>query len=78
MDAKKKCNFAQLTIKINGEIHHFDTDEITLDDILNQLKIDGSKVAIAINEVCIAKNQRKQQKIIDGDRVEIVSPMVGG
>lgn len=67
-----------LTIVINGSHFNFPNQEMTIEDILKYLKIDGDRVAVALNEAHVSKAQRALRVLLEGDRLEILSPMVGG
>jgi len=75
---KKQFPGKNLQISVNGKREVFDETVATLDDLLNYLQIDGMRVAVAVNEACVPKGLRSQQTLNDGDRVEILAPMVGG
>ena len=64
-------------IQLNGNPHKINT-ETNLNQLLNKLKIQKTKVAIELNGVIVEKN--KYQKVIlnKGDKVEIVHFIGGG
>ena len=64
-------------IQLNGNPYEINT-ETNLNQLLNKLKIQKTKVAIEINGVIVEKN--KYQKVIlnKGDKVEIVHFIGGG
>ena len=64
-------------IQLNGDPYEINT-ETNLNQLLNKLKIQKTKVAIEVNGVIIENN--KYQKVIlnKGDKVEIVHFIGGG
>jgi len=64
-------------IQLNGSSYEINT-ETNLNQLLNKLKIQKTKVAIEVNGVIIENN--KYQKVIlnKGDKVEIVHFIGGG
>ena len=64
-------------IQLNGSPYEINT-ETNLNQLLNKLKIQKTKVAIELNGVIVEKN--KYQKVIlnKGDKVEIVHFIGGG
>ena len=64
-------------IQLNGNPYEINT-ETNLNQLLNKLKIQKTKVAIELNGVIVEKN--KYQKVIlnKGDKVEIVHFIGGG
>ena len=64
-------------IQLNGSPYEINT-ETNLNQLLNRLKIQKTKVAIEVNGVIIENN--KYQKVIlnKGDKVEIVHFIGGG
>ena len=64
-------------IQLNGDPYEINT-ETNLNQLLNKLKIQKTKVAIELNGVIVEKN--KYQKVIlnKGDKVEIVHFIGGG
>lgn len=66
-----------MKIIVNGATKEF-PDGQTLKQILTDLAIDSSYVAIAVNQSCIPRSQYPGYVLQNGDDIEIVSPMVGG
>jgi sulfur carrier protein len=67
-----------LNISINGSEFFCPKKEMTIDDILKHLNIDENRVAVALNESYVPRVQRAKKFLNEGDRLEILSPMVGG
>ncbi len=65
-----------ISIIVNGKPRELD-GEVALPDFLRQLDVDERRIAVAINDEVIPKNQHKNTTVRDGDAVEIVR-MVGG
>lgn len=65
-----------MKITVNGITRK--TLSVTLADLLAELGYGGAKVATAVNESFIAAALRPEQRLKDGDRVEIVTPRQGG
>jgi thiamine biosynthesis protein ThiS len=62
---------------LNGE--EFDTpDGATVSDILRQLKIEPSRVAVEVNMSIIRKSDYPAFQIKAGDKIEIVNFVGGG
>ncbi len=64
-----------MKIKINGEAR--EVRGATLAEALDELGFDG-KIATAVNEAFVARTQRADYALKDGDRVEVVAPKQGG
>jgi sulfur carrier protein len=65
-----------MKITVNGTAQ--DTAAPTLDALLIELGHGGAKVATAVNETFVPAALRPEQKLTEGDRVEIVAPRQGG
>ena len=66
-----------MIIKLNGKNQSFN-DDISVSELLDDIKISLSSIAIAINGNIIPKNEYKKTKLKDMDTVEIVRPVGGG
>ena len=64
-------------IQLNGNPHKINT-ETNLNQLLNKLKIQKTKVAIELNGVIVEKNKYPQVILNKGDKVEIVHFIGGG
>ena len=67
----------KIKIKINGKIKTI-IDELTLYELINDLKIPITKVAIELNKEIINKKEIKKIKIKNNDIIEIVHFIGGG
>ncbi|MEP3054245.1 sulfur carrier protein ThiS [Ascidiaceihabitans sp.] len=65
-----------MKIIVNGETQ--ETGASTLAALLDALGQGEAKVATSVNEAFVPKQQRMDQSLHDGDRVEIVAPRQGG
>jgi sulfur carrier protein len=65
-----------MKITVNGAAQ--ETSAVTLDALLIELGHGGGKVATAVNENFVAAAFRPEQRLNDGDRIEIVAPRQGG
>jgi len=64
-------------IQLNGNPYEINT-ETNLNQLLNKLKIQKTKVAIELNGVIVEKNKYPQVILNKGDKVEIVHFIGGG
>ena len=67
----------KIKIKINGKIKTI-IDKITLYELLNDLKIPITKVAIELNNEIINKKDARKIKLKNNDTIEIVHFIGGG
>lgn len=65
-----------MKITVNGTLR--DTAATTLDALLVELGYAGAKVATAVNESFVPAAIRLEQRLNEGDRIEIVAPRQGG
>jgi sulfur carrier protein len=65
-----------MKITVNGTFR--DTAATTLDALLVELGYAGAKVATAVNESFVPAAIRPEQRLNEGDRIEIVAPRQGG
>jgi sulfur carrier protein len=66
-----------MQLTINGQKYQFD-NQISIDDLLNHLKIDSKKIAFECNLEIIPKSEYNSQVLKDNDKVEIVHFIGGG
>ena len=64
-------------IQLNGNSYEINT-ETNLNQLLNKLKIQKTKVAIELNGVIVEKNKYPKVILNKGDKVEIVHFIGGG
>jgi sulfur carrier protein len=65
-----------MKLVINGETR--DVSSTTLDRLLSELDFEGDWLATAHNGELVRADARKQCRLCDGDRVEILTPRQGG
>lgn len=65
-----------MKITVNGNAQ--ETAAETLDALLIELGYGATKVATAVNERFVPAALRPEQRLNDGDRIEIVAPRQGG
>ena len=67
----------KIKIRINGKINTI-IDKLTLYELINDLKIPITKVAIELNKEIINKKKIKKIKLENNDIIEIVHFIGGG
>ena len=67
----------KIKIKINGKIKTI-IDKLTLYELINDLKVPVTKVAIELNKEIINKKKIKKIKLKNNDVIEIVHFIGGG
>ncbi|MFL2901811.1 MAG: sulfur carrier protein ThiS [Candidatus Pelagibacter sp.] len=67
----------KIKIKINGKIKTI-IDKLTLYELINDLKVPVTKVAIELNKEIINKKKIKKIKLENNDVIEIVHFIGGG
>jgi sulfur carrier protein len=66
-----------ITIIVNGETHRLDTP-ITFAALLAQLSLAGKRVALERNGEIVPRGRHGEDRVADGDRIEIVVAVGGG
>ncbi|WP_346840183.1 sulfur carrier protein ThiS [Microbulbifer sp. SAOS-129_SWC] len=66
-----------MQITVNGETHSLSAAD-SLANLLQQLGYGGEAFAVAVNGDFVARAEYAQTPIGDGDRVDVVAPVVGG
>jgi sulfur carrier protein len=61
---------------VNGENHHLDAAVLT--DVLSLLEYEGGWLATAVNGELVHREDRAGQRLCDGDRIEVLTPLQGG
>ena len=67
----------KIKIKVNGKIKTI-IDKLTLYELINDMKIPISKIAIELNKEIISKKEIKKIKLENDDVIEIVHFIGGG
>ena len=66
-----------MRISVNGEIKEFNTEQLMLNELLEEMQF-GKGVAVALNETFVLRTNYAKTDINDGDRLDILSPVQGG
>jgi len=62
---------------INGEAREFQT-ELTFAELLDQLGVAQSGIAVARNDEVLRRGALGEERICEGDRIEIIRAVAGG
>ena len=65
-----------MTLIVNGETVSLEAD--TLAGLLTALDYEGDWLATAVNGELVHREDRKDHRLAEGDRIEILSPKQGG
>jgi len=65
-----------LRITVNGEQQ--ETQAATLEQLCATLGYDGQRIATAVNGEFVPAQQRRDTRLHDNDKIEIVAPRRGG
>jgi len=65
-----------MTYIVNGET--VENAAATLADLLTVLEYEGEWLATAVNGELVHREDRPACRLVDGDRIEVLSPMQGG
>lgn len=66
-----------MLITLNGQSHEVNL-QASLSDLLNQLNLQGQRLAIEVNKEVIARSRHEQFTLSEGDQVEIIQAVGGG
>ena len=66
-----------MKVIINGEEREFE-ENITLQNVLNELSLDGKVMAAAVNMEIVKQDMWNQYKLNDGDKLELLDFVGGG
>ena len=66
-----------MNITLNGELKLLN-DGTYLNQLIEQLNIEGKRIAVEINKEIIPKSEHATYEIKDGDHIEIVHAIGGG
>ncbi len=66
-----------MRVKVNGDEVVLARDA-TLADLLEVLALGNAKVAVELNHAIVPRSQHAQQRLQDGDNIEIVHAIGGG
>jgi sulfur carrier protein len=62
---------------VNGEPREH-SDDATLTDVVAQLTVAPSSVAVAVNSVVVSRGSWSTTTLVDGDSVEVLTAVQGG
>ena len=66
-----------MNITINGENRSF-SDGVTLTDVLKELSLEGKVMAAAVNMDIVKQDNWSNQKLNEGDKIELLDFVGGG
>jgi sulfur carrier protein len=66
-----------MQLTINGESRET-ADNITIAALLEELKLSGKPVAVEVNLELIPRQRHAEHRLVEGDRLEIVTLVGGG
>ena len=66
-----------IALTINGEPRSFEAT-LTVAQLIEQLALAGKRIALERNGEIVPRGQFAEQKLLDGDRLEIVVAVGGG
>ena len=67
----------QFTITLNGQPHQLDAP-LTIAQLLVQLGHENKRVAVELNREIVPKSRHGEQRLTEGDQLELVHAMGGG
>ena len=67
-----------MTLEVNGERRELSLADATLAEVLAALGIEARGVAVAVNDRVVRRGEFAQQRVAEGDRIEIVRAVAGG
>jgi sulfur carrier protein len=67
-----------MEIYINGNIRKFDSGNMTISALIVTLNLTGKRLAIEKNGEIVPRSQFSEEKLQDGDKLEIVGAVGGG
>ncbi|MGQ0443149.1 MAG: sulfur carrier protein ThiS [Methylophilaceae bacterium] len=67
-----------MQILINGKLRPFQTENMTIADLINQLNVTGKRIAIECNGEIVPRSQFAEHHLTEGDKLEIVGAVGGG
>ena len=67
-----------MTLEVNGERRELSLADATLAEVLAALGIEARGVAVACNDRVVRRGEFAQQRVAEGDRIEIVRAVAGG
>jgi len=65
-----------MRINLNGEAVEVETTRLS--DILEECGYHGERIATAVNGEIVHRQSRAETRLDEGDRLEVLAPVVGG
>lgn len=65
-----------ITVRLNGQLTR--TKYRNLVDAVSDWNLSEQDAAVAVNEVFIPRSERANHSLVDGDTIELLTPMSGG
>lgn len=69
--------WAAVKLTVNGEAREV-PDGTTVAELLTSLKVAMGRVAVEVNAAVVRRAQHEQHRLVEGDRIEIVTFVGGG
>ena len=66
-----------MNITVNSQPQRIEPN-MTVADLLEQLKMDPRRVAVEVNRQLVPRTEHRDERLRDGDQVEIVTLVGGG
>jgi len=67
-----------MQLSVNGNSKSFEAENMTVADLVSELKIVGKRIAVECNGEIIPKSQYVEAQLKDGDTLEVVGAVGGG
>ena len=66
-----------MQLTINGQTQNFD-GAVNVSQLIEHLSLQGKRIAIERNGEIVPRSQYTEQKLVDGDQLEVVVAVGGG
>ena len=66
-----------INVRVNGEERQLE-DGATVEDLLTLMEVKRSFLAVERNETIVPRTSCQETKLVDGDKIEVVSLVGGG
>jgi sulfur carrier protein len=70
-------HFNMIAVTINGEARRFG-HALTVSELIEQLQLTGKRVALERNGELVPRGRFAEERVVNGDRLEIVVAVGGG
>jgi sulfur carrier protein len=67
-----------IQITINGNLKNFEHSQLTVDQLVTQLGLQGKRLAVERNGEIVPRGLFQQTELASGDKLEIVGAVGGG